>query len=275
MGESFVDVSYRGLELGRRLKLRELRAESGYLEIPLPMPVGTRVEIATDEGLRFEALVTQVHEQIGGSDQQPGMRLAPKLSGASAQWWSDRVDRALPPIAPLAPISGNAPAPAPAPAPDPSPPKPPAVTDTPAAAMARPTMVMSTEAVKAALAAAGADDPDGLADDGRRTELMQVVVDPESESPLADDGKRTTVMDAIDVSMITGRASSQIGIATPDEEDTDTEIVIESDSESGDAESNGEVSGEIPTTPSGKVNGNGNGRKKPGAPKRRKKGAKR
>src|SRR5262245_55708669 len=94
MGESFVDVSYRGLDLGKRLKLRDVRSDAGYLEIPLPMPVGTQIEIAVDEGLKIEATVTGVHEQVAGSDQHPGMRVRPALAGGAAQWWQARVDGA-------------------------------------------------------------------------------------------------------------------------------------------------------------------------------------
>jgi hypothetical protein len=140
MLESFVDVSYRGLELGRRLKLRDVQGDVAYLEIPLPMPVGTRLEIATDEGARFEAEVTAVHEQVGGSAEPPGMAVRPLALGAAAAWWA-----------------AHAPAPAPA---------------APGGDDNRITQVMSTEAVEAALESRV---PEGLVDDGRRTTVMNAL----------------------------------------------------------------------------------------------------
>jgi hypothetical protein len=88
MSEAFVDLSYRGLSLGRRIKLTRVHATSGYLETPAPMPVGTSIAIATDEGLTLEATVTHVHEQVGGATVAPGMQFAPKLEGESLlAWW--------------------------------------------------------------------------------------------------------------------------------------------------------------------------------------------
>jgi hypothetical protein len=90
--ESFVDLTYRGLALGRRIKLTQVRPTTGYLELPMPMPVGTQIAIATDEGVTLEATVTQIHEQVGGSDRVPGMIVKPALDVAAAQsWWQARV----------------------------------------------------------------------------------------------------------------------------------------------------------------------------------------
>lgn len=92
MIESFVDLTYRGLSLGRRVKLSQVRPTTGYLETPAPMPVGTQISIATDEGVTLEATVTAIHEQVGGSDRTPGMTVAPKLAAeASEGWWRARV----------------------------------------------------------------------------------------------------------------------------------------------------------------------------------------
>jgi hypothetical protein len=99
--ESFVDLAYRGLSLGRRVKLTQVRPSTGYLETPAPMPVGTTIAIATDEGHNLEAIVTSIHEQVGGSDKHPGMTVKPKLDGAIAAWWKERV--ALPDEDPPAP----------------------------------------------------------------------------------------------------------------------------------------------------------------------------
>ena len=92
MIESFVDLSYRGLSLGRRVKLSQVRPSTGYLETPAPMPVGTAISIATDEGVTLEATVTSIHEQVGGSEKTPGMTVAPKLAEEACEsWWRARV----------------------------------------------------------------------------------------------------------------------------------------------------------------------------------------
>ncbi|MBP9087692.1 MAG: hypothetical protein KBG15_16335 [Kofleriaceae bacterium] len=91
MIESFVDLTYRGIELARRVKLTAVSASHGYLEVATPMPVGTEVAITTDENVRFTALVSEIHEQIAGATQAPGMRVAPSLLEADAQsWWAAR-----------------------------------------------------------------------------------------------------------------------------------------------------------------------------------------
>lgn len=90
--ESFVDLTYRGLSLGRRIRLSQVRPSSGYLELSAPMPVGTQIAIATDDGVTLDATVTWIHEQVGGSDRPPGMTVAPTLAAApAAAWWSARI----------------------------------------------------------------------------------------------------------------------------------------------------------------------------------------
>ncbi len=96
MIDSFVDLTYRGLSLGRRVKLTQVRPSTGYVETPVPMPVGTAIAIATDEGIVFDALVMTVHEQVGGSDRAPGMVVAPAFGEAversdQREWWKARV----------------------------------------------------------------------------------------------------------------------------------------------------------------------------------------
>ncbi|MDX2091493.1 MAG: hypothetical protein SFX73_26770 [Kofleriaceae bacterium] len=116
MSESFVDLSYRGLSLGRRIKLTRVHAASGYLEMPAPMPVGTSIAIATDEGLTLEATVTRVHEQVGGATIAPGMQVAPKLEGDEiVAWWEARVastkaaeEAAAAAVAERAPVANDA-----------------------------------------------------------------------------------------------------------------------------------------------------------------------
>lgn len=93
MSESFVDLSYRGLSLAKRIKLTQVRSQTGYLELPTPMPVGTTLGIASDDGVLLEAVVTEVHEQVGGSEHAPGMQIRPNLSiEAQASWWRARLE---------------------------------------------------------------------------------------------------------------------------------------------------------------------------------------
>lgn len=92
MGDTYVDVSYRGLELGKRVKLRDVRPDAGYLEHPLPMPVGTRVDIVADDGVTIAATVVAIHEQVAGEAMPPGMRVQPALDAAAAPWWQARID---------------------------------------------------------------------------------------------------------------------------------------------------------------------------------------
>ena len=93
MSETFVDLTYRGLSLGRRIKLARVRATNGYLEHPTPMPVGTAVAIVTDDGLTFEAVVEAIHEQVGGSAEPPGMRVKPVFATDQlSAWWSKHVE---------------------------------------------------------------------------------------------------------------------------------------------------------------------------------------
>src|SRR3569623_296768 len=101
MSESFVDLSYRGLALARRVKLTQVRPSTGYVEMPTPLPVGTHVAITTDDGVAIEAIVAEIHEQIGGATHTPGMLVKPALDGAGADWWKARVVAPDPePVAP-------------------------------------------------------------------------------------------------------------------------------------------------------------------------------
>jgi hypothetical protein len=92
MIESYVDLTYRGLALGKRVKLTQVRPSTGYLEMPAPMPVGTAIGIATEDGVTLEATVAEVREQVAGSERAAGMVVRPKLDGAGAKWWKDRVE---------------------------------------------------------------------------------------------------------------------------------------------------------------------------------------
>lgn len=92
MSESLVDLSYRGLVLGKRIKLTQVRATAGFLEMPNPMPVGTTIAITAEDGTVLEATVGEVREQITGADRAPGMTVTPKLDADAARtWWKQRV----------------------------------------------------------------------------------------------------------------------------------------------------------------------------------------
>jgi hypothetical protein len=101
MGDRFVDVRYRGLEVGRGLKLRDVSTDGAYLEAPLPMPVGSPIEIALDDGTRIAAIVALVHEQVGGSAVPPGMRVRPPAR--SEAWWREQ-PAPLPVVAATPPV---------------------------------------------------------------------------------------------------------------------------------------------------------------------------
>ena len=102
MSDSYVDLGYRGLPLGRRVKLTQVRPSTGYLEAPQPMPVGTAIAITTDDGVAFDATIAEIHEQVAGAERAPGMLVRPALDVAAARaWWEARVQ--LPELPPPAP----------------------------------------------------------------------------------------------------------------------------------------------------------------------------
>ena len=148
VNESFVDLGYRGLSLGRRVKLTQLRPSTGYLEVPQPMPVGTAIAITTDEGVRFDATIAEVHEQVAGAALAPGMLVRPVLDAAEARtWWEARVQ--LPELPP------------------PAPPPPPVAV---AVAVAPATTVLPKR-----MTLQGAAAVPELVDDGRNTVVMDAV----------------------------------------------------------------------------------------------------
>jgi hypothetical protein len=113
-GEIFVDLSYRGLEIGRRHKMCEVGPTTAYVEHPTPMPVGSRLAIVAD-GVELEVEVVRVHEQVAGAERSPGMRVkAPSLSAAAATLWQSLIsvdDPVVPPIPLVAPPMSRAPRP--------------------------------------------------------------------------------------------------------------------------------------------------------------------
>jgi hypothetical protein len=89
--EAFVDLSYRGLVLGKRVRLLQVGPRSAYVAHDAPMPVGTELVLTVDESLAIRAQVARVRE--GDSKDGPaGMWL---WAGAAEQraraWWDEHV----------------------------------------------------------------------------------------------------------------------------------------------------------------------------------------
>ena len=183
MSESFVDLTYRGLALGRRVKLTQVRPSTGYLEIPAPMPVGTAIAIATDDGVQTAAIVAAVHEQVGGSDRAPGMLVTPALDTEAARaWWSARVTLPELVAAPAAAPAGGM-----------------VLPKRPAAVPELVDDGVHTAAMDAI--ATPADDGGGSAGSAGS-----------DDARLVDDGKRTTAMDAVDLEALgLGTSASSAG----------------------------------------------------------------
>jgi hypothetical protein len=194
MSESLVDLSYRGLALGKRIKLTQVRPTAGFLEMPIPMPVGTTIGIATDDGVLLEATVAEVHEQVTGTERAPGMMVKPKLDADAARaWWKERVSIAEEKAAPPADTEGK-------------------------------VTVRSRR-----MSEGGVPE---LVDDGRNTAVMEVMDDaaaaaavsdtpPEEQATIIDDGKRTMMMDAIDLEALgLDPAASSGSMSTVTDEDS-------------------------------------------------------
>jgi len=210
--ESFVDLTYRGLSLGRRIKLTQVRPTSGTLELPSPMPVGTHVTIATDEGVTFDATVSGVREQVAGSDRTPGMVVVPVLAADPVlSWWKARValpDEEKPKPRPSRnrPVTVRPRSQAAA-----GQPSPPAVAEVIVEEI--PTVVQDLDALVAS--AAGIAPPRPAAEPaGRPTTVMSPLeqevlkqltkgpegepAPPSAEHAVVDDGQQTVLMTAID-----------------------------------------------------------------------------
>lgn len=229
-GEVFVDVTYRGLELGRRLKLREVGPSTAYLEHGTPMPVGSQVLLATDEGLAIPVVVVRVHEQVAGAEMPPGMRVqATGLEGAAAGWWRELVSREDPQIPELEVAPMGRPRPLePPPMPAPPPPAEEAASD-------------QTQKMPPVEPEAEAPPP---ADDERPTTIMTAVMPPDHESGETDPGvprhgngrpsdspSRTTVMSAQEIREALGT-------------DPSAPAPTESDADEGASSGNGETGAE-------------------------------
>lgn len=90
--ELFVDVQYRGLEFGRRVRIEDFAAPQAYLHHPLPMPVGSELLVNAGDGLEIPVRVARVNEQVSGNDKPPGMFVSPgNLDAVAQRWWDERV----------------------------------------------------------------------------------------------------------------------------------------------------------------------------------------
>lgn len=205
MSESFVDLTYRGLVLGKRVKLTQVRPSSGYLELPAPMPVGTSIGIASEDGTTFEAFVTEAIEQISGREGVPGMTIRPRLDGAAVAWWKAKValpDVVKPEAAPVIGIVRSKRA---------------------SNAGAVPELVDDgrNTAVQAAVDPAKLDvrtDTDSEPD--KDTQVIPTTLD----VPIIDDGRSTIAMDAVDLAALglDASISGQIPLAKDDDGDDDS-----------------------------------------------------
>lgn len=220
MIESYVDLQYRGLPLARRVKLTSVRPREGYVEMAAPMPVGTAIRLATDEGVAIDARVIAVTEQPASAPDAPppGMQIEPVLDGAAGSWWAVRV--ALP-DAPPAPkrmvIQATQPVAIPAAVLAPPPPSntalapaAPHVAAGPPAGKREPTLLDTMATIP--MPVIGDDELE--ADQGKRTVVMDAVVaeellelvaadsNPRMPPVIVDDGQRTQVMEAVDLSAL-------------------------------------------------------------------------
>jgi hypothetical protein len=213
MSESFVDLSYRGLALGKRIKLTQVRPTSGYLEMPTPMPVGTPIGIATEEGVLLEALVTEVREQVGGSDRAPGMVVKPKLDADAAQkWWTSRIELPQEKVEKAAPLpdAGG---------------KVTVMSPRMSGQVAVPELIDDgrNTAVMDAVDTTVADLPLEPRDTNPAMAVPRVSAQMEAINPIQDDGKRTMMMDAVDLAALgldAASSGSMPAMKAADDEDS-------------------------------------------------------
>ena len=237
MSEDFVDVTWRGLEVARKARLRGHPGGGGHLEHGTPMPIGTALVVTTAAGQTLGATVTSVREQIGGRTEPPGMDLAITASGEAAAWWKAKVEEAVAAAAAAAEEDATVVEQVPRSRTRTAPPAV-EVAPTPVA----PTPVVAAPVVAAPIVPAPPVLPPSVVEEGRPTEVMAAVSAPEEtdapptiempmlvappsgEHPavdavpeeLADDGRRTTVMAAIDIEAIVAASAD----GTPAADDT-------------------------------------------------------
>ncbi|MEO8706960.1 MAG: hypothetical protein ABI867_43435 [Kofleriaceae bacterium] len=268
--ESFVDLTYRGLSLGRRIKLTRVRPSTGYLEHPMPMPVGTAVAINTDDNLVFDAIVTDIHEQVGGSENAPGMTVTPALADDQrATWWRERVT--LPELeAPKPPERAKQITVRPRSHTIPTPPPADAIASDADLATTQPMNVEAAPVARVELVKAPTTLPPPISDTAtrvsgvepldRKTSIMNAVdqdlleqisrtrgaqgdqrageMRRTGEHEVVDDGQRTTIMDAIDPTALgldLGASGSMPAIGDDEEEDDSKPVDTNGDGSNGDA----------------------------------------
>ena len=87
-----IDVTWRGLEVGRQVPLHTVTEASGRVDVPLPMPVGSALALRAADGLEIPAVVTRVFEQSTAGGETPGMVVTPTLGEAARGWWQARAE---------------------------------------------------------------------------------------------------------------------------------------------------------------------------------------
>jgi hypothetical protein len=92
MSEVRIDVTWRGLEVGRQVPLHSVTDASGRIDVPLPMPVGSALALRVGDGLEIPAVVSRVHEQSSAGGETAGMIVRPTLDDGSRGWWAARAE---------------------------------------------------------------------------------------------------------------------------------------------------------------------------------------
>ncbi len=88
--ETFVDITYRDIDLGRRLRLEPAEPGTAHLSFNAPMPVGSRLSISTDHGHAIPVRVVEVQEQVADAPKPPGMLVVGVgLEGEALSWWRE------------------------------------------------------------------------------------------------------------------------------------------------------------------------------------------
>lgn len=272
VNESFVDLTYRGLSLGRRVRLSQVRPSTGYLDLPAPMPVGSRIAIAAEDGTAFDAVVTAIHEQVAGSDRTPGMIVAPALAAEpAAVWWAARVslpeDDALRPRTATGSGRSRPPTVRPRSHTTPTPPPPGDATTGEATTDEVPTIISDLDA-RVAAAAGVAPRPDGdrnamrtlvmplseiealtAASTDDHSELDPAIAPPAGEHAVIDDGRRTVIMQPVDPAALGlaafGLAAPGLaGVPAPDTGSAERDADIEPDADGESDPDGGGVGGD-------------------------------
>ena len=259
--EEFVDVTYRGIEVGNQLKLIEFGPTTAYLEHPKPLPVGTQLDLVA-AGLQFSVRVLRVNEQVAGAEVEAGMRVGVALEGEVKGWWEEKVsceDPQIPePVPP--PLDG-------------------AVAEVPAQAevLAEAAAPVEAEAVPteeeparptlemAAVEAGDSEEP--------TTEIEMVADEPEpdaepapeveaapastDEVPTASHRKRgparTQIMSAVDIQLAIGAGGQEVVDGEDPEAEVEAAAAALADDGNGDGDGDGNGNGD------GNGDGNGNG----------------